>query len=116
VELALTPGSTNVLVAGFQTEEAEIALVLNATRNAVVWGSLNAFWDASKVSPTPVLAARHSDAAGLFDLSYRLFSLSVPIAASEQALFVDVVESGGGSYSLPANALFASAQAIVNGA
>ena len=112
VELVLAAGTTNVLLAGFQTEEARVALVLNNTKNAVVYGSLNAFWNASEVSPTPVLAERAEAAnAGAFDLSYRVYALSVPISASETELFVD---SGAAGYTLSASSLFASAAAILN--
>jgi hypothetical protein len=125
VELEVAQGSRSVLLAGLQTEEARVALVLNGTRNAVVWGSLNAFWDASATSPEAALAERAGSggggggggggAPGGVDCSYRAYGLSVPISASQTNLFVDAGAQGaGGGYVLPATELFASATAILN--
>ena len=50
LELSLEPGSTNHMFVGLQTEEAPIALYINATQNTVVWGALLAFWNASQIS------------------------------------------------------------------
>jgi glucan 1,3-beta-glucosidase len=107
LELAFLPGAVNHMVIGFQSEEAEIALALNATKNTVVWGSLNGFWNTSVSSPAPVVAVR-LDPAGA-DLAYRLYGLNVPVAKSEKALFVDE-----GRYELPATNGFSSATAVLN--
>ena len=46
------------MIVGLQTEEAPIAIQLNGTKNAVVWGALLPFWNASAVSPAQVVAFR----------------------------------------------------------
>lgn len=57
--------------------------------------------------------ARGGGAAGKVDLTYRVYAYSVPIAASEQAHFVDEIASGGG-YTIPADSLFSQSAAIIN--
>jgi hypothetical protein len=109
LELAFLPGAVNHMVLGFQSEEAEVALTFNSTKNVVVWGSLNAFWNASVVSPAPMVAVRPDPIPSGGDLAYRLYGLNVPIAKSEKALVVDV-----GRYSLPATKGFSSATAVLN--
>ena len=108
-ELLLLPGATDHILLGLQTEEAPVALSLNATRNAVVFGALLAFWNASQVSPAQAFASRPTPApAGSFDFAYRLYGLAVPIADSELELFVD------SAYALPAGPGFQAAVAVLN--
>jgi len=129
VELDLVTGSGGLVLVGFQTEESWVALVLNSTRNTVVYGALAAFWNSSVTSPTQALAVRglgpggalsspgkRIDGGGGLDLSYRLFGLSVPISTSEMNFFVDegVSPGGVGSYTIPTSALFAQSAAILN--
>jgi hypothetical protein len=114
-EVSLLQGSTNQLFLGLQTEESLIALHLNGTHNAVVLGALLAFWNASQHSPAQVVAQRAQPlvASSVFDLSYRVFSLAVPIAASEAALLIDT-GSGSRSYDIPVQGQFAAAVAVLN--
>ena len=58
LEVGLVPGSVNHMIVGLQTEETPIALSLNGTKNAVIWGGLLAFWNASQVSPSPVVSTQ----------------------------------------------------------
>ena len=108
-ELLLLPGATDHIILGLQTEEAPVALSLNGTRNAVIFGARLAFWNASQVSPAQAFASRPAPApAGTFDFAYRLYGLSVPIADSELELFVD------SAYTLPAGPGFQAAVAVLN--
>jgi hypothetical protein len=92
-ELVLAAGSTNVVLAGLQTEQSSVGLLLNATRNAVVFGSLHAFWPPVAVNqstPTQALASRPTAAPPpAVDVSYRIYGLGVPAPVYESALFVD---------------------------
>ena len=54
LEVGLEAGSANHMFVGLQTEEAPIALYINGTKNAVVWGALLAFWNASQSSSAQV--------------------------------------------------------------
>ena len=99
-ELVLVAGATNHVILGLQTEEAPVALSLNGTVNAVVFGTLGAFWNASQRVPAAVLAVRPDPIGkGAFDMAYRLYGVSVPAAESDAALVIDtkwVVPGGEG--------------------
>jgi len=108
-ELLLAAGATNHIVLGLQTEEAPIALSLNGTLNAVVFGALGAWWNVSERVPAAVAAVRpRPAAAGAFDVAYRLFGVAVPIAAGDGALVID------SKWSIPAGSGFQGAAAVIN--
>ena len=108
LELGLEAGATNHMFVGVQTEEAPVAMQINATKNVVVWGALLAFWNASQSSPAPVVATR---VAARSTLDYRIYGLSIPVSASDEALLIDV-----GQYEIAAaaGAGFTMATAVLN--
>jgi hypothetical protein len=109
VEVLLVPGAADHVFLGLQTEEAPIALALNGTANAVVFGALAAFWNASQRAPAAVVATRPRPAPrGRFDVAYRLYGVTVPAAASDDALVADSL------WSIPAAAGFDGASAVLN--
>ena len=111
-EVLLVPGSVNHVILGLQTEEAPVALSLNSSLNAVVFGTLGAFWNSSERIPSAVFATRPRPAPlGHADLSYRLSGVVVPIADSDSFLVVD-----SASGPIPAGAGFEYATAIYNAA
>jgi len=108
-EVLLVPGAGDHVLLGLQTEEAPVALALNGTSNAVVFGALAAFWNASQAAPAAVVATRPRPAPrGRFDVAYRLYGVAVPAAASDAALVAD------SRWSIPAGAGFAGAAAVLN--
>lgn len=108
-ELLLVAGATNHVVLGLQTEEAPVALSVNGTINAVAFGVLGAFWNASQRVPAAVDAVRpRPAAAGVFDVLYRLYGVAVPIANSDAALVIDSL------WAIPAGSGFEGAAVVLN--